>query len=400
LPATPALRRQQIKFKVGQANAIYHTKGFASAEATTAFDQARIMIEHVERLGEHVEDPLLLYSVLYGFFIAKFINFDGDAASALARQFLALAEQQRAAAPIMIGHRLLGTTLLCMGDPAEALSHLDRALVLYDPAVHRPLATRFGHDVGAATLTFRPLALWLLGYPKTALVETDRALSAARETDHIPTLLFALACTSLTHLCRRDHAPATAHVEECIALAQEQAPFMKSFAAGQRGCVLALTGKASDAIRAISAEITGLRAIGATVFTTSWLSHRALAYAELGKLDDARRCIGEAMTAVETNKEGWYQAEINRVAGEIALMSPEPDTANAQANFESALAVARAQQAKSWELRAAMSMARLLRDQGKPDEARDLLAPVYGWFTERFDTRDLEEAKALLAELA
>jgi predicted ATPase len=109
--------------------------------------------------------------------------------------------------------------------------------------------------------------------------------------------------------------------------------------------------------------------------------------------------IGEAMTRVETTKEEWYLAEINRIAGEIALKAPEPNAAKAQAYFERALAVARKQQATSWELRAAMSMARLWRDQGKPEQARELLAPVYGWFTEGFDTRDLKEAKALLDEL-
>ena len=131
----------------------------------------------------------------------------------------------------------------------------------------------------------------------------------------------------------------------------------------------------------------------------SWLSNLAGAHAELGQLDEAWHCIGEAMSTVETAKERWFEAEINRVAGTIALKSPVPDTAKAQAYFERALAVARHQQAKSWELRAAMSMARLRRDQGKRNEARDLLAPVYGWFTEGFDTRDLKEAKALLEEL-
>jgi predicted ATPase len=125
-----------------------------------------------------------------------------------------------------------------------------------------------------------------------------------------------------------------------------------------------------------------------------------MAYAELGQFDDARRCIGEAMTAVETTKERWWEAEVRRTAGEIALKSPEPDAAKALAYFECALAVARKQRAKSWELRAAMSMARLWRDQGKRDDARDLLAPVYGWFTEGFDTLDMKEAKALLEELA
>ncbi len=119
----------------------------------------------------------------------------------------------------------------------------------------------------------------------------------------------------------------------------------------------------------------------------------------LGRNDEAWRCIGEATLAAEKTKETWLEAEVNRVAGEIALMQPEPDAAKAEAYFERSLKVAREQQAKSWELRAAMSMSRLWRDQGKRDEARDLLAPVYGWFTEGFDTLDLKEAKALLDEL-
>ena len=131
-----------------------------------------------------------------------------------------------------------------------------------------------------------------------------------------------------------------------------------------------------------------------------WLSYLARANAEIGQFDAAKRCIGETMTAVETAKERWCEAEAHRIAGEIALLSPEPDAAKAEAYFNHAFAAARAQEAKSWELRAAMSMARLWRQQGKRDEARDLLVPVYGWFTEGFDTRDLKEAKTLLDALA
>jgi predicted ATPase len=125
-----------------------------------------------------------------------------------------------------------------------------------------------------------------------------------------------------------------------------------------------------------------------------------MAYAELGQPDDARRCIDDAIEKVERSKEKWCEAEVHRVAGEITLKSSTPDVEKAQAYFERALAIARQQQAKSWELRAAMSMAPLWRDQGKWQEARELLAPVYGWFTEGFDTLDLKEAKALLDELA
>jgi predicted ATPase len=169
---------------------------------------------------------------------------------------------------------------------------------------------------------------------------------------------------------------------------------------GSQGFQFVLTGKASDAVRKITFAITAYRSQGSTAWVLVWLSYLARAHAELGQFDDAWRCIGEAMTAVETTKERWIEAEVHRVAGDIALMSPQPDSAKAEAYFKRALTVAGAQQAKSWELRAAMSMARLWRDQGKREEARALLAPVYGWFTEGFDTLDLKEAKALLDDLA
>jgi predicted ATPase len=136
------------------------------------------------------------------------------------------------------------------------------------------------------------------------------------------------------------------------------------------------------------------------LWTPWYLSILARAYAVLGQSGDASRCIGEAMTAVETTNERWCEAEVHRAAGEIALISPEPDAAEAEARFERALAVAREQQAKIWELRGAMSMARLWRDQSKRLQACDLLTPIYGWFTEGFETLDLKEAKTLLDELA
>jgi predicted ATPase len=161
-----------------------------------------------------------------------------------------------------------------------------------------------------------------------------------------------------------------------------------------------LTGKAADAVRAITSGITSLRPTEASLYEPLHLWHLATAYAELDQPDDARRCIDDAIDKVERSKEKWCEAEVHRIAGEVALKSRRPDTEKAEKYFEHALSVARAQQAKSWELRAAMSMARLWRDQGKPQQARELLAPVYGWFTEGFDTLDLKEAKALLDELA
>ena len=149
----------------------------------------------------------------------------------------------------------------------------------------------------------------------------------------------------------------------------------------------------------LTSGLTELRSTGAILHLPWFLLSLTRAYGELGLFDSAWRCIGEAITTVETTKERWLEAEVYRTGGEIALLSPNPDAAKAKAYFERALTVARQQQAKSFELRASMSLARLWRDEGKVRQARELLAPVYGWFTEGFDTRDLKEAKALLEEL-
>ena len=174
---------------------------------------------------------------------------------------------------------------------------------------------------------------------------------------------------------------------------------MKAYGASRQGFLAATTDKVEDAVQIITSAVDTARAIGSTLWTPLNLSHLARAYAALGRVDDAWRCIGEAMTAMATAKETWWEAEVNRIAGEISMMLPDSAAAKAQNHYERALAVACQQQAKSWELRVAMSLARLWRDQGKVRQARELLAPVYGWFTEGFDTRDLKEAKALLDEL-
>jgi len=254
--------------------------------------------------------------------------------------------------------------------------------------------------VGAATLSWKSLASWLLGYPQAALADAEHALVVAREIGHSATLMYVLNFSAWTHIYCGNHATTNALVDEFSALKdQTGSVFWGAWGMMQRGCLLALTGKASDAVQTITCGITAMRSTGTTMWMPFWQSYLARANAEIGQPDDARRCIGEAMAAVETAKERWCEAEVNRIAGEIALLSPEPDVAKAEAYFERALTVAREQQAKSWELRAAMSLARLWRDQGNRDEARDLLTPVYGWFTEGFDTLDLKEAKALLDAL-
>jgi len=400
LPGTPALRREQIKLQVALITPLMHVKGYAASETKAAAERARVLIEQAETLGESPEDPLLLFSVLHSFWTANFVAFNGDALRELAGQFLTLAEKQKATVPVMIGHRIMGS-VLHTGAFAEGRAHLDRAIALYDPAKHRLLATRFGQDVRVAALSYRSWALWLLGYPEAALSDTSQALKDARSIGQAATLMYALVHAWFTHIQCGNYAVANAEADELVSLAEEKgALFWKALGMSVRGCLLVLTGKAEDAVQLITSGMTALRSTESTLWMPLHLPYLARAYAELGQFNNACRCIDEAMTAAEKAKERWHEADIYRMAGEIVLMSPESDAAKAEAYFERALAVARQQQAKSWELGAATSYARLMRDLGRVKEAYDLLAPIYGWFTEGFDTRDLKEAKVLLDTLA
>jgi predicted ATPase len=364
LPGTAALRREQIKLQVALVNALTHTKGYAASDTKAAIEQARLYTEQAEALGEPPEDPLLLFSVLFGFWVATYVASNGDVARELAAQFLALAEKQRATVPLMIAHRIMGTSLLHMGDFVQARTHYDQGIALYDPAEHRPLAMRFGQDVGVSYFTYRSQALWLLGYPDAARTDAEYALKHAREIGQAATLMFALGTLSMNQIIWRNYA---ALAQELGALAEEKRGlYWKAYAMTNQGCVLALTGKSSDAIQMITSGITALRSTGSKLWIPLFLSCLARAHAELAQFEEAWRCIGEAMTAVETTKEKWCEADVHRTAGEISLMLPEQDAAKAEAHFERALAIAREQKAKFWELRAAMSMARLWRGAGSP----------------------------------
>ena len=400
LPTTPALRREQINFQVALINSLYHVKGFG-AETTAAVEQANIFIEHSMALGEPPEDPLLLFLVLYGFWIANFFAANCDVCRELAERTLTLAEKQQALVPLAVGHRMMASTLSLMGVPAQSRKHCDQALALYDPVEHRSLAMRFGTDMRVQSLLVRSIVLRALGYLESGLADAEEALSTARATGHAPTLLWVLSTVEKLHLFSGDYSAANAALDELGALAdQTGAVAWKTAEVTGRGRLLAFTGKPSEAVQVLTAGLTDAaqRSTGTTLYQP--LNLYCLAHAELGQFDAAWRRISEAMTAMETTKEKWCEVDVYRTAGEIALKSPERDVAKAEKYFERALAVAREQQAKSRELRAAVRMAQLWYEQGKPQHARELLAPVYDWFTEGFDTRDLKEAKALLDALA
>jgi len=323
LPGTPALRREQIKLQVQLANALIHTKGHASPETKAAFDQARSWIDQAEALGEPAEDPLVLFSVLYGFWVANRMAFNGPVVCELAEQFQALAEKQSAIVPRMIGHMLMGISRVLVGDPANGRVHLDRVIELYDPAEHRALATRFGHDVRMTAFCWRSLALWTLGHADPARADATNALKDAREIGHAGTSMFALSHSSVTLIRCGDQPAAAALVEELLALSDEKgSAYWNAYGTLLRGWLLTLRGDASAAVPLIESGIATMRSTGATAYAPWYSSLLASAYAKLGQADDARRCIDQALAAMEATNEKWCESEVRRIAGEIARHPP------------------------------------------------------------------------------
>ena len=295
LPSTPRLRREQIELQVATITPLMHVKGYAAPEVKAATERARLLIEQAEALGEPPENPLLLYSVLFGFWITNAVAFNGDAALALAGQFLELAEKQGASVPLLLGHGLLGFSLLVTGNFTQSLRQTDQALALYDPAVHRPLAMLFGQDSRVTNLSQRSLALWFLGYPDAALAGANQFLKEARQIDQVGTLFNALNFSFVVHFLCGAHPTADALANELSTLADEQdAGMWKPAGLAYRGWILAGSGRASEAVQLITSALAALRATGTTLFTPVSLSLTAKCYADLGQLDDAGRSVDEA----------------------------------------------------------------------------------------------------------
>jgi hypothetical protein len=288
LSSTPALRQEQIKFQVGLANALMPTKGHAASETKAAFDKARLLIAESDALGEPPEDPLLLFSVLYGFWVANWSAFQGNIVRELATQFLVLARSTGTVVPLMIGHRQMGASLVYTGDLSEGAAHLDQALALYDPVEHRPLVTRFGQDQRVSILMHRSLPRWLLGCSDAALVDAANALQDAREIGHAATLTYALLFTWFTQIFCGNNSTAAAQADEIVVLASEKGSVLwEACGAAVQGCGMAATGRAFDAAKIIPSGINALRSTKLTLWMPVWLSYSAKAYADLKEFGEA-----------------------------------------------------------------------------------------------------------------
>ncbi|WP_456837379.1 tetratricopeptide repeat protein [Bradyrhizobium sp. USDA 4486] len=380
-------------------NTLMHVKGYGSAETKGAVAEVTRLIDEAERLGERLEDDSLLLSALFGQWIVNFIRFDGDAAKEIAARFLAHVSKAESL-PLVVGHRTMGSTLALIGDLIQARWHYDQALALYRPTEHRRFMTRFGQDLRVPCLGFRSMALWLLGYPDAALNDADCALTEARQIGHGATLMFTLNFPIIVNTYCGNYARANGLVDELVELAdQKGAAFRQAEGVLRRGYIATLAGSSNEAVRMVSSGISLWRSAGSTIFAPEQETMLAFAYARSGQFDAAWRCVRDAIAVMERTNERWCEAEVYRVAGEITLLSPEQDVSKAEAYMKRALEISRSQQARSWQLRAATSMARLLCRQHEPKAAYEVLAPAYDWFKEGFGTRDLQDAKSLLSNL-
>jgi TolB-like protein/predicted ATPase len=396
---TPAQRREQIKLQVALANALMHAKGFSSPEVLSAWELAMTMVEQAEARDEHPDDPLLYFSIMYGLWAVNYVCTNVDVMLALARQALARAEKLNAPVPLIIGNRLLGTSLFMLGEFETALSHFDRALPLYSPEQHRPLAARFGQDIGATVLAYRSWTSWLVGSPERARQDMEAMILLARSIGHTTTLMYVLGHAAVVQVYLGDMDSVEAHGRELLALGEEKgAPVWRAWGMIMLGWAMLPRRRFEDTLELVAGGLAVGRATGATNLMQLYLTPLILAYVGLGRFAEARDCLAQAFGLVEKTGERWAEADLHRLAGEVALAC-DGDAKSAEACFHRALAIARRQNARAWELRAATSLAALWRDQGRCDQAHDLLAPVYGWFTEGLDTADLLRAKALLDTL-
>ena len=390
LPETPARRQQELDLQVALGLALVATKGNAVPDAERAYARARELCQEIGNTPQ-------LFPVLRGLLLYYQARGQTQTAYRLGEQLLSLAQSQPESAPLLLAHYLLGMVLFLRGESAAAHTHHTQALAVYTPQEHRTLALHYGLDLGVLARSYLAWELWQLGYPDQAIHHSQAALTLAQEVSHPQTLAYALVWRAILHQHRREAPAAIEQAEAATTLATEQG-FAYWLARGTvlHGWALAMQGQAEQGIAEMRQGLTADLATGAKVMQPYYLGLLAEAYGEGGHSEEGLPLLAEALAVMDNTELRYYGAELYRLKGALLLRQAVPDASQAEACFHQALDVARAQQARSLELRAAMSLARLWQQQGKRQDARDLIAPVYDWFTEGFDTADLQEAKALL----
>jgi class 3 adenylate cyclase/predicted ATPase len=391
LPESRERAQQELALQIMLGAALGATRGQMAPEAERTYARAC-------ELARQVGSPPELFPALWGFCYAHMARGQLPRAWELAEEFLGLARQQQDPVLLAAGHRMLGAIAWWQGELVQAQAHCQQGLAFYDPKQHRASVVSYGQDSGVGCGQLGAPTLWMLGYPDQALRGMEETLALARRLAHPMSLAQTLHFSAHLHQLRRELQSARAQAEAALALCMEQGiAHYGAWSLLPRGWALAQQGEVAEGIAQIRQGFAAWRATGAGVAWPWWLALLAEAYGKAGQLDEGLRALEEALAAVQHNEEHHYEAEVYRLKGELLLQESPAHQKEAEEQFQQALAVARRQQAKSLELRAAMSLGRLWQRQGKRAEAHELLAPIYGWFSEGFDTADLQEAKALLA---
>ena len=386
--------REELSLRLALGPALQATRGYATPEVEQNYARAR-------QLADQVGAPAHQFQALWGIWLVASHRASAGTALELGRELLALAERLADPAFLLEGHHALWPVLVWLGNAEAARRHLDQGMTLYDKARHRSHAFIYGgHDPGVCCRKVASWASWILGYPARGLEESVASLRLARELDHPMSIIVALVWACVFRDLRREVHEVGEHAQSLIALSTEH-EISQWLAAGTiiDGFVRAELGGAAVAIIQIRRGLAAYEATGAHLFRPYFLSLLARAYLKAGTPHEGLGVIGEALERVRTTGERVWEAELMRLEGELRLAASPHDVAEALDCFQRAIEVARRQKARSWELRAAVSLARLLVAEGRLAEARGALATVYDWFTEGLDTTDLREAKALLDDL-
>jgi class 3 adenylate cyclase/predicted ATPase len=382
-------QRHEIELQIALGNALMALRGYSAEETDAAFRRAR-------ELCLEAGDRTQLLRVLWGQFTGDFASGRERASLTFAEELLKLSERLEDSGGRQMGHASVGASLLHLGSFGEALVQFEHALAI-GTVNQREWAFRYGQSGSVVAHSYLSLDLLLLGFPEQAGRHAEQSIAEAKVLSHPPSLCFAHSIASRFYYLRGDKKRLAEHSVMVACLADEHGLGLWQALGGiYVGWSRGESGATDEAIDLLRTGMAKYRAIGAGLSMPLYLLSLAKIQARVGDHQEALRLIGEAGAVIDGGEEGWLSAEIHRLVGETALLLPQADAVKAQTHFERALAIAREQRARFWELRAATSLARLWRDQGKPQQARDLLAPVCSWFSEGFDHIDFLQAKSLL----
>ena len=390
LPQTPERDQQDLTFHVSLGNSLALTRGWAAPEVEEVYTRAR---ELCQQTGETSE----LLPVLWGSSQVYILRADLPKHREIGNRLLSLAESQQDPVAAMAARLVMGVNLFHAGDCAAGREHIGQAYTLQ----HRAHMVLFGIDLGVFALSYMAHTLWCLGYPEQALHKSQDAVALAQKLSHPFSLTVALAYAAMLSQFRRQMHATRKRAEATVALSEGHGfAYYLAWATIVQGWVGAESGEVEDGMAEMQQGLAALRATGSSLRLPYYRALLAAAFGKTGHVAEGLRALDEAFADVEQTGERWLEAELHRLRGELLLQKRSENSAEAETCFQKALDIARQQQAKSWELRAANSLARLWQSQGKSVQARELLAGIYGWFTEGFDTPDLIDVKVLLEELS